>query len=198
MEEGKPIFKFKKTNAKLVGGINVLSTDVYDYLEARGFASEIKFLHIKKMWNITETQDELDQNMNVTRPGVRRQPEFHVIRGFIKDGKLVAEKTQVLKGLDMASITDKYSGFLRECMSQGWKRDKDMYDYFGKTEASPTYHMATNSTGFNMNAFGDMKAYNPPQAKTPAQTQTLGQQLDAEPPAKSNIFKRILKTIKIG
>jgi len=207
MEEGKPIFKFKKTNAKLVGGINILDTNVYDYLEARGFASEVKFLHIKKMWNIVETQDELDKNMNVVKPGVRRQPEFHVIRGFIKDGKLVAEKTQVLKGLDIANITDKYSGFLRECMSQGWKRDKDMYDYFGRTEATPTYHMAANNTGFNMNGLFDAaKTYNPPTqqqmneeaAKRAAENAKLVQDQESTTKSNPNLFKRILKTIKIG
>lgn len=196
--EDKPVFKFKKINAKLVGGINVLGPNTYDYLEAKGFASEVTFMHIKKMWTLVETEDVLDQNMNVTSPGIKRKPEFHIIRGFIKDGKLVAEKTHVIKSDSVMGIEEKYSGFLRECLSQGWKIDNDMYDYFGKTNISPTYHMAANHPQFGSGGFGgDMKIHVPPQAQT--QTQTIGQQLDVEPTPKSNtnVFQRILKTIKI-
>lgn len=211
--EDKPIFKFKKTNAKLVGGINALSTDLYDYLETNGWVKEVKFLHVKKMWNVEETQDELDQNMNVVKPGIKRKPEFHVIRGFLKDGKLVAEKTQVLVGTSIMGIEEKYAGFLRECMSQGWKKDEAMYSYFNKTGSNPTYHIASNNSsntaGFDLRDFsGDAKLHMPP-TKTQQQIEIEAAQRAAEnalltqsgvqtPKSNKNIFQRILKTIKIG
>jgi hypothetical protein len=205
--EDKPIFKFKKTNTKLVGEINVLSTDLYDYLEGRGFANEIKFLHIRKMWNIIETADKLVEN----------KPEFHIVRGFFKEGKLVAEKTNIIKSNNIQGILEKYSGFLRECINQGWKKDQSMYEYYynstGNLISSPTYHMVSNnssdSLGFDLRSYsGDAKLHMPAEGKSQAQIEEevfkwatentrLTQLNTQKSKSNTNILQRILKTIKI-
>jgi hypothetical protein len=205
--EDKPIFKFRKTNTKLVGEINVLSTDLYDYLEGRGFANEIKFLHIRKMWNIIETADKLVEN----------KPEFHIVRGFFKEGKLVAEKTNIIKSNNIQGILEKYSEFLRECINQGWKKDQSMYEYYynstGNLVSSPTYHMVSNnssdSLGFDLRSYsGDAKLHMPAKGKSQAQIEEevfkwatentrLTQLNTQKSKSNTNIFQRILKTIKI-
>lgn len=187
MENEKSIFKFKRAEVKLIGEFNLLSNDEYDLLIRRGFIDEVNFIHIRKLWNIIETTDQLDEDGNITTPGNKPQPVYQIVTGFMKDNKFIITNTYTYSDRTFTGIYSKYRNILISFLDDGWIKDKS--NYIDDKPIKPAYFKNEKSVGFSLEDYIKNSEPIPQVQAMPSQA--------SKAVAPKNVLHKILRNIKI-
>ena len=186
----KPIFKFKKAEVKMLGDFNVLSIDEYDLLCKKGFMNEVEFIHIRKLWNIEETADELDSDGNVVTPGNKAKPIYGIVKGFSKDGKFIVTDTHSYGESTFTQIHTRYVNALTALIDLGWKKDDS--NYIGDKPIKPVYYKnEKTASSFDIES---LNSISPQQSKIQPTPKVSTSNV---PSNANNTIHKILRSIKI-
>ena len=191
MEE-KPIFKLKKSNV-IVGGIDVNGPSEWELLIKHDTHDLPKFIHFQKMWNILETEDEVDENGQILKPGIKQQPVVRYFMGFIKDEKFVVTTQNAVSAMNFHDAYKKLKAMLEGKVADGFKKDEQ--GYAGAYAACPQYYSNERTPMTGMNSMSNMNLGQLVQSAMPAPTGNVNVSVT---PKKKKSISDIFNSIKVN
>lgn len=184
MSEEKSLFKFKKAS-KMVGDFDTNAETEWDCLVRRDPYDLPQFLHLHKMWNVTEVPAQFDSDGNETVKAVEQQPVVMLHKGFIKDDKFIvtASKPYAHGNYHAARMT--YIRLLQAYIQDGYNKDQD-------APAVPVYYENEKAKGpMNFDLSGAMQSIPRPQVVNPVPQQAQPVVIPKRKP--SSLFGGILR-----
>jgi hypothetical protein len=133
------IFKFKKVQSKKVGEFDLNDKTEYTLLIKTSYGDLPKFIHMHKLWNVTETPDKLDSDGDIEEKGIKAAPVWEQIMGFVKDGSYVVTGRRAFQSGNYHDIHVKYSSQLERYVEEGFRKDESLYNKSGNPVV-PTYY----------------------------------------------------------
>ncbi len=121
-ENKPPLFKLKKSS-KTVGGFDTNDENEWAFLVKHNYNDLPNFIHLRKMWNIVETPDELDADGNLKKKGIQQSSTIKMYSGFIKDGNFIVTNNQTIIRITFHDIRKAYINTLVTYTEAGYVKD---------------------------------------------------------------------------
>lgn len=122
------LFKLKKSS-KTIGGFDLNDEDLYSFLKKNSVNDFPHFVHIKKLWNVTEVPPYVDPNTGETlQEGVEKQPVIEVLQGFIRDDKYIVQSNNTYTKKTFHEATLAYGRYLEKLIDDDYFKDDSLVD----------------------------------------------------------------------